>query len=1245
MRSAQNSSSDSSGTCKDREEEANRKTAAGGADAGAPESFMVLKRLRRANQAGGVGRPTGTRYIQKNNTPVIRTGSGQGGGMGSLLSSLKSAIGSSELRKGQDYFFRQRVHDLRIGEDCARADVKGSASEPYQVTLAWRTGLDAVDAWCTCPRFGDEGCCKHFAAVVLALDRQVSPPAGAAKRLAIQPKDDLEELGEDEFDRGHSGERVSELQALADEVGVSLEDVQDFATANLAGPEGMTSLGELLGRRGKAARRAAPPAKATPAPWRAQLETMRHLGPTLKHYLADPPAPRARERQLRLRIYLDDCARRKALVVRLFVCEAKKNNAGLGKPKPAHLERGHLEQFSDPQDRNLLSLLVGNECFDLRYDSFGYAYGSYGTRTTFTSISIAPERYEELLPLLCARGRTEWAQDDSSARSGSVYPLSWDVGPAWRCRVHVAPTKASAWELTGQFERPGETSSIAAADFLWGNGLILMDHKLARLELTPDVVWIDTLKRHPVVTIPKAEADDFAEYVLTVGGKLPADAPAELRFEEAQPVLKPTAKITEPAKQDYGFHGGRLCAQVDFTYDGVAFPCANAVAHEPRIDRAHKRIVHRNPEAEQQALRVFHKAGFKSVHSYYQRADRNWFAIDRSALPAAVQQLIAAGWDVEAEGFQYKRPGALSVSVTSGVDWFDLSAEWDYGGEQVKLPRLLEAVRKGEKFIKLGDGSHGTLPEEWLKKYASILELGESSKNAEGVRYATSQALFLDMLLAAQPHVRLDKKFAHYRKQLQSFDGVTAVREPSSFQGELREYQRQGLGWLHFLQQFQLGGCLADDMGLGKTVQVLALLEQRRRARRPKGEAKRPSLAVVPRSLIYNWMEEAQRFTPALSILNYSGQERSLAGLESADLVLTTYGLMRQDIVQLKDIEFDYLILDESQAIKNANSQAAKAARLLQGKHRLAMSGTPVENHLGELWSLMEFLNPGLLGRTQSFSSLFGSSRSADGEALANLAQAIRPFVLRRTKEQVLAELPAKTEQTLFCELEPAQRELYNELRDHYRAALEARISKDGLKKSKIQVLEALLRLRQAACHPGLLDKKRGAEASAKLDTLLAQLAELTAEGHKSLVFSQFTSLLALVEERLQAEGIPYAYLDGKTRDRKSAVKKFQNEEDCKVFLLSLKAGGVGLNLTAADYVFILDPWWNPAVEAQAVDRAHRLGQSRHVFAYRLIATDTVEEKILELQRSKRDLAEAIITADENLLAKLTADDLKVLLS
>jgi SNF2 family DNA or RNA helicase len=317
----------------------------------------------------------------------------------------------------------------------------------------------------------------------------------------------------------------------------------------------------------------------------------------------------------------------------------------------------------------------------------------------------------------------------------------------------------------------------------------------------------------------------------------------------------------------------------------------------------------------------------------------------------------------------------------------------------------------------------------------------------------------------------------------------------------------------------------------------------------------------------------------------------------------------------------------------------------LQADHRLALTGTPVENHLGDLWSLFEFLNPGMLGRSSVFQQITKAGESQDDAQLNLLATAIRPVMLRRTKSQVLRDLPDKTEQTLFCDLPPAQRQLYDELRDYYRTQLSERVQAVGLKRSKIQILEALLRLRQAACHPGLIDSERTGDPSAKLDALLEQLEEVIAEGHKALVFSQFTSLLAIVRKQLDARGRVYAYLDGRTRKRQERVERFQQDASCPLFLISLKAGGHGLNLTAAEYVFILDPWWNPAVEAQAIDRAHRIGQTRPVFAYRLISRNTVEDKIVALQQSKRELADSIVAADANLMRRLTAADLELLIS
>jgi SNF2 family DNA or RNA helicase len=505
-------------------------------------------------------------------------------------------------------------------------------------------------------------------------------------------------------------------------------------------------------------------------------------------------------------------------------------------------------------------------------------------------------------------------------------------------------------------------------------------------------------------------------------------------------------------------------------------------------------------------------------------------------------------------------------------------------------------------------------------------------------------------------------------------------------------------GWVYDFEVAEHHNFIANNILCHNTVQVLALLEERRRLREEarrrrdgetegkrergkEGKRKReverqkggeaegqrdngvspnlsvspslrpsvpPSLAIVPKSLVFNWKQEAARFAPKLRVLDHTGHTRekeSLEHFDDYDLVLTTYGTLRNDAVLFKDTRFDYVILDEAQAIKNSDSASAKATRLLNGDNRLALSGTPIENHLGELWSLFEFLNPGMLGAASVFKLAGGAGRNPDEETRQLLAQALRPFILRRTKSQVAKDLPAKQEQTIFCELEPEQRKLYNELRDHYRNTLLDLVARDGVAKSKMQTLEALLRLRQAALHPGLIDKKRVKEDSAKLDLLLPQLIELFEEGHKVLVFSQFTSFLAILRGRLDKEKIEYEYLDGSTNDRQARVERFQNDPGCKLFLISLKAGGLGLNLTAAEYVYLLDPWWNPAVEAQAIDRAHRIGQTRQVFAYRIIARDTVEEKVLALQSTKRDLADAIINADNGLIRNLTKEDLELLLS
>lgn len=589
-------------------------------------------------------------------------------------------------------------------------------------------------------------------------------------------------------------------------------------------------------------------------------------------------------------------------------------------------------------------------------------------------------------------------------------------------------------------------------------------------------------------------------------------------------------------------------------------------------------------------------------------------------------------------GILYHRDRSREAAARERLTALGVNEEWDYGAARKRL-----TVRRSKLT---------SLVLEWLERLGPLAATGVSEHGI--TRFRRPQVALLDALLATLPEVSVDDTFERARAEVRRFDRVQAAAAPATFNGTLREYQSEGLGWLHFLRRFGLGGCLADDMGLGKTVQVLALLDSRRL------EHAGPSIVVVPRSLVFNWMREAERFTPALRVLDYSGSGRDAAAInpKAVDVVLTTYGTLRRDAASLAAIEFEYAVLDEAQTIKNAGTASAKAARLLRARHRLALSGTPIENRIDELWSLFEFLNPGMLGAKSHFSSLarlasataeasherssLGNGRHDPGREL--LARALRPVILRRTKEKVASELPPRMEQTLEVELQAPQRKFYEGLRAAYRRSVLARVDRDGIKRSRMHILEALLRLRQAACHPVLADRRQARLPSAKLDALLPALGEVAAEGHKALVFSQFTTFLALVRQRLEKERIGYEYLDGEVRDRQSRVDRFQSDANCPVFLISLRAGGHGLNLTAADYVFILDPWWNPAVEAQAIDRTHRIGQTRRVIATRLVARSTIEEKILELQAAKRSLADAILSADAGVLSAIGREELELLL-
>jgi superfamily II DNA or RNA helicase len=904
----------------------------------------------------------------------------------------------------------------------------------------------------------------------------------------------------------------------------------------------------------------------------------------------------------------------KGLAFELLARDPKKDGSW-SKWKILRWERSMSEKARDPEDRKILALLRGAR------PQSGY-YDAYMAEQRY---SLESPLAEMVMPFAARTGRCWLRKDPQSEWS----LLEWDQGGEWRLALKME-AQDKRWVVSGVLRRDDEEIPLAAPAMLTRGGLVFANGRVAPLAGQTPFGWIDHLRKTGALTAPAEDGEELLRLILEAPEPPEVLAPEELRYEVVPGEPRPGLKV----RQMHEVRGSyKLQADVWFEYEGMRVWW---IEQRQAVLAPGRRLVRRVPQAEAAAMEVLRRAGFRQEAVSWQRPQPVWELAPKK-LPGVVRTLLEAGWHVEAEGKTFRRPGAFRLEIASGVDWFELHGEVDYDGTPARLPELLEALRRGENLVRLDDGAYGLLPEEWLARLGPLVGMG--SEERDHVRFRRTQAGLLDALLAAQPETRFDETFARAREELRRFEGVRPAQQPEGFAGELRGYQKEGLGWMHFLRDFGFGGCLADDMGVGKTAQVLALLEERRTA------GVGPSLVVVPKSLVFNWKLEAARFTPGLRVLDYTGPGRREHALTDWDLIVTTYGTLRRDVPEFQDREFDYVVLDEAQAIKNAETESAKAVRLLRGRHRLALSGTPVENHLGELWSLFEFLNPGMLGTARVFQGTGGALRNPSEATRRVLAQALRPFILRRTKQQVAAELPPKTEQTVYCELEPEQRRLYDELRAHYRSTLLGRVDREGLAKSKIQVLEALLRLRQAACHPGLLDAGRAGEPSAKVEMLLDQLAEVREEGHKALVYSQFTSFLAIVRRRLDEEGVTYEYLDGKTRDRQARVERFQGDPECPLFLISLKAGGLGLNLTAAEYVFLLDPWWNPAVEAQAVDRAHRIGQTQQVFAYRLIAQDTVEEKVLELQKTKRDLAAAILGEEASLIRDLRREDLELLLS
>ncbi len=1096
-----------------------------------------------------------------------------------MAQAASGAFTSRASRQGTQYFAEGRVAIEGADRDTVLAHVKGSRPEPYLVAINFAEvpSRSRLQVQCNCAFFKDGFPCKHLYATILAIESagiRMVNPAFFEGRLDLVTLKEDISAGSDPFFDGK--------QSLAQVNG-------DAASATADGRDATDGWENRLAALRRATGPFPPLSGAAVALGRAVRRRWR--------YVINP----ARSEELQ------------ALVVEVFARTANDTWT------PYALTERNLATVGEGVNRTALDLISASPLPPYSAPHLRLPDGAD------EAAAVVPAGHRgHVLPALAATESLVLARPDGHHEAP---PLRLDTEQAWAVtlQAEVDPESDQAWLVQVRLVRGDQSRPASDADLLLREGLAVIDDRVCMVDVKDGYHWIRYLRKNGALRIPADHPEEALRQLCTIPGLPDVVLPEPWTSERAHPEAQVVFESPKPRKSN-------VSAEVRFGYGDVLFPLS--AADSGFVDADGRRLVLRDPTAEQAALAVLGRFGATAPE------DTNLSAVDlqKGQLDQAVRALVRSGWRVEARGGQIRGLTSQALRLVSGQDWFDLEGEIAFDGVQIELPELLRAIRQGDGYVKLDDGSHGILPEDWLKKYTALASLG--SKKGGKLRFARSQAILLDMMLTEQSIFQPDQGFVDHREHIRQAGAPEPVPEPTDFDGQLRSYQREGLGWLVYLERLGLNGCLADDMGLGKTVQLLALLAHRKVDGRSQG----PSLVVAPRSLVFNWISEATRFTPQLKVLDYTGLQRAdrLDDFGSHDLVVTTYGTVRRDIEDLRSRRFDYVILDEAQAIKNASAQASKACRLLQGRHRLALSGTPVENHLAELWSIFEFLNPGMLGSRREFAGL---AKPENHEALTAVSRGLRPLILRRTKKQVLQELPEKTELTIHVRLDDDERRMYDELRDHYRTRIKERISREGFGRARMHVLEALLRLRQAACHPGLVDPRRASGLSSKLDALLEQLKEVLEEGHKVLVFSQFVQLLEILRRRLDGDGYTYAYLDGRTRDRAAVVERFQTDPDCSLFLISLKVGGLGLNLTAADYVYILDPWWNPAAEAQAIDRAHRIGQTRSVFAYRLIAENTVEDKIVQMQRDKRRLAQALISEDNSVVQELSMEDLEQLLS
>jgi superfamily II DNA or RNA helicase len=1081
--------------------------------------------------------------------------------------------------RGLDYEKRKVVGDLKVSQSDATARIKGSDNDPYLTTI--QLGGDGISSQCSCPAFQKTGHhCKHVAALLITVRNQARAQQPPPRREPSQPA----------------------------------ASPAPLAPAALAAPApgGNSTPTPAAAREGKPSRRRERRrrAQAQPATVVARVDLpstengARATG--LGAWLAPDGALKRMELEYRVHV------RAGGLTITVLDLNARVPLL----PSSALT----WQAISPTPDRDALRALARFESGNARHPA----------------VDVRGEDAADLLPKL--EGRRVLLEPALMQLRFSQETL--------RPHFDLEMVNNDTIVAKASFERDGNGRRFSLSSGGWFEGSpgwhIDTTEGIARpIDARVSPAALRRLLRAPTIAEPANEllnliTNSLPRLSLELGAPLPdlsavadvVDLPPQFRLRASGSLVNAEVSL----RTAYGD------IEVEVRADGISPPI---ILKPPTDSQKRATCVRSDIVAQQEAVQLLLDLGLKPSES-----GENFVAEGQDALRFWSEGIgsLPESWDLyvpeELVGVQLRsKPVQMQARVSSGVDWLNVQITWESDGVTIDRKEIEQCLREGKKFVRLSDDSYAPLDAERVEAMVAreVELLASAGKNG---KLPLSQAGRVQELLSQIPDAKVTAATKQLFKKLSSIDEIKQIKKPRALKATLRPYQEQGLSWLKFVHDLGTGGILADDMGLGKTIETIALLllvKQEQKAVR--------ALIVAPTSVVGNWVREIDRFAPTLTtaLWHGAGRKEQQKDLTNVNVIITSYALLRRDIDLLTKLKLDYVILDEAQAIKNPQSATAQAAKELVPSRRLALTGTPIENRLTEIWSIFDFVSPGILPPLAKFEERYSRPiDQGDSKAAARLKSIIHPFILRRTKMEVAKDLPPKIESDKVIDLGPDQRAIYTQVLREVRAQVMGELDRVGMAKSQLHILAGLTKLRQAACDPRLLGLPRefSHDDSAKVQAFRELIEEAQAGGHRVLVFSQFVSMLKILKNALDEDRVRYEYLDGSTQDRTERIDRFQQDPTISVFLISLKAGGSGLNLTAADTVIHFDPWWNPAVEDQASDRAHRIGQKKVVTVYRLVAAGTIEEKILELKEKKKELVSAVLTEDSGGAKKLSRSDL-----